>query len=101
VTGEQKPGACQAGRYSHAMPIYEYQAEDKNRSCPRCAGGFEVMQRVSDAPLSTCPRCGAPLKKLISAPAVGRSRSTLDDKAQAAGFHKLQRLGKGEYEKKY
>jgi hypothetical protein len=29
----------------------------------------------------------------------GRSRSGLDDRAGAAGFHKLKRAGRGEYEK--
>lgn len=44
------------------MPIYEYQ-------CLKCGERSEVMQRVSDAPLTTCPECGGELKKLISAPA--------------------------------
>jgi len=33
--------------------------------------------------------------------AVGASRSGLDDRAKAAGFTKLKRLGKGEYERQY
>jgi len=44
------------------MPIYEYQ-------CLECLERTEVMQRVSDAPLTTCEKCGGSLKKLISAPA--------------------------------
>lgn len=40
------------------MPIYEYK-------CDKC-GKFEKMQRMSDAPLTTCPKCGGPVKKLIS-----------------------------------
>ena len=35
------------------------------------------------------------------APAIGRSISSLDNRAKAAGFSKLKRLGKGEYEKQY
>ena len=43
------------------MPIYEYQCED-------CGHKFEVMQRMSDDRLTTCPSCGNDsLKKLISA----------------------------------
>lgn len=40
------------------MPIYEYK-------CDRC-GKFEKLQKMSDAPLATCPKCGGPVKKLIS-----------------------------------
>jgi putative FmdB family regulatory protein len=32
------------------MPIYEY-------SCENCQEEFEVIQRISDKPLSTCPSC--------------------------------------------
>jgi len=33
--------------------------------------------------------------------AIGRSRSTLDARAKAAGFKKLKKLGRGEYEQQY
>ncbi len=43
------------------MPIYEYR-------CESCGEGLEKLQKLSDAPLVTCPGCGEPkLKKLISA----------------------------------
>ena len=43
------------------MPIYEYQ-------CQQCKHKLEVMQRLSDQPLKTCPACAQDaLKKLISA----------------------------------
>lgn len=43
------------------MPIYEYQ-------CEACAHHLEALQKLSDAPLLTCPKCGEPrLRKLISA----------------------------------
>lgn len=83
------------------MPIYEYQARDRSRSCPHCVRGFEHLQRLSDPTLVLCPACSAPVAKLISAPVVGGSRSGLDDRAKSAGFHKLKRLGSGEYEKQY
>jgi putative FmdB family regulatory protein len=44
------------------MPIYEYQCQD-------CGQRTEALQRMSDPPLTTCPHCNGPLKKLISAPA--------------------------------
>lgn len=44
------------------MPIYEYE-------CEECGRQTEALQRVDDDPLSECPHCGGPLRKLISAPA--------------------------------
>ncbi len=41
------------------MPIYEYQ-------CAACGRVVEKWQKVSEAPLSTCPACGGSLSKLIS-----------------------------------
>lgn len=45
------------------MPLYEY-------SCDSCGGSLEVLQRLSEAPLSKCPLCGGSLHKVISAPAL-------------------------------
>ena len=83
------------------MPIYEYEARDAAAQCAACATPFEVLQRMSDAPLAACPKCGAPVRRIISAPAVGASQSGYDGRAKQAGFHKLKRLGRGEYEKQY
>ena len=45
------------------MPFYEYE-------CQACKFYTEVMQRITDAPLTRCPSCGKrTLKKLVSAPA--------------------------------
>ena len=41
------------------MPIYEYQ-------CTGCGRTFEVMQKISDDPLTKCEECGGDLKKLIT-----------------------------------
>ncbi len=44
------------------MPIYEY-------LCSACGHEFDALQKVSDAPLTDCPECGAStLKKKLSAP---------------------------------
>jgi putative FmdB family regulatory protein len=83
------------------MPFYEYQARDPGQSCEVCAHPFEQLRRLADPPLTACPRCGAAIVKLISAPAVGASRSGLDQRAKQAGFHQLKRVSKGEYEKTY
>lgn len=45
------------------MPIYEY-------VCQSCQHHFEVKQRFSDAPLTSCARCGQAVTKIISAPAI-------------------------------
>jgi len=83
------------------MPIYEYQANDPPHGCEHCRDPFEVLQTISDPPLRTCPKCSAPVSRLISAPSVGASKSSFDQRAKSAGFHKLKKLGKGEYEKQY
>ena len=83
------------------MPVYDYEAVSPEKSCPHCAKGFEAVQSIKDPRLQTCPECGAPVRRLISAPAIGRSKSGLDDRAKSAGFTKLKRIGKGEYEKMY
>lgn len=44
------------------MPFYEY-------CCPACQHQFEVMQKISDAPLTCCPQCQKnDLVKLVSSP---------------------------------
>jgi len=83
------------------MPTYEYEAVDPARSCPRCAAGFETVRSIRDAPLDACPACGAAVRKRVAAPAIGRSQSSLDQRAKSAGFKKLKRVGRGEYEKMY
>lgn|SRR5690554_5843632 len=43
------------------MPIYEYQ-------CKECGNRIEALQKMSDAPLLTCPQCQQDtLSKLVSA----------------------------------
>jgi putative FmdB family regulatory protein len=43
------------------MPIYEYR-------CSACAHELESLQKLADAPLTTCPACGKDtLTKLVSA----------------------------------
>ena len=43
------------------MPIYEYR-------CSACGHQQEFLQKVSDAPLKDCPKCGKPeLAKMLTA----------------------------------
>jgi len=83
------------------MPIYEYQAKDKTKSCEYCIQSFDVIQKIADPHLAVCPKCSSPVVRLISAPSVGASQSSFDDRAKSAGFHKLKKLSKGEYERQY
>lgn len=83
------------------MPIYEYEAVSEAQSCPHCIHGFELLQKMSDTQLTQCPQCQAPVKKMISTCSVGGSSSSFDDRAKSAGFSKLKKIGKGEYEKQY
>lgn len=44
------------------MPFYEYE-------CPHCRYHDEVLQKITDKPLTKCPNCGKKgLRKLMSAP---------------------------------
>lgn len=45
------------------MPLYEYE-------CQAEGNRFEVIQKFSDAPLTNCPTCGGPVRRLISSPAI-------------------------------
>jgi putative FmdB family regulatory protein len=44
------------------MPIYEY----------KCDNGhvFEVIQKMTDEPLTKCEECGAPAARVLTAPAI-------------------------------
>ena len=46
------------------MPLYEYQ-------CDACGTRFEIIQKFSDGPATTCKSCGAgPVHRLMSSPAI-------------------------------
>ena len=81
------------------MPLYVYEA--KGKGCARCGGGFEISQSIKEPKLTVCPDCGAPVVRVIQAPALGHSRTDLNYRAKRAGFHALKRVQKGEYEKLY
>ena len=45
------------------MPLYEYE-------CGACGHRFEIIQKFSDGPPATCPKCGkGPLQRQQSSPA--------------------------------
>ena len=41
------------------MPTYEY-------ACAECGARLEVVQRITDEPLSVCPTCSGRLRKVFS-----------------------------------
>jgi putative FmdB family regulatory protein len=45
------------------MPTYEY-------ACRSCGHTFDVVQAMSDEPLTVCPECGGELRKVFGAPAI-------------------------------
>ena len=83
------------------MPIFEYRTVDTKESCRFCREPFEVLESVGAQSISECPACKNPVRRIISAPAIGASESSADDRAKSAGFRKLRKIGKGEYEKEY
>jgi putative FmdB family regulatory protein len=45
------------------VPLYDYYCDD-------CQETFEVSQKFTDEPLTTCKSCSGPVRKLISAPGI-------------------------------
>jgi putative FmdB family regulatory protein len=41
------------------MPTYEY-------ACDACGNDFEVFQKMSDAPVESCPKCGKKVRRVLS-----------------------------------
>lgn len=83
------------------MPIREYQASNPGKGCEICRKGFERLESLKQEPALKCPKCGAELVRLISVPRMGASKSGADNRAKQAGFHKLKKISRGEYEKIY
>jgi putative FmdB family regulatory protein len=59
------------------MPTYEYE-------CERCRVVYETRHGVKDPPLDTCPRCGARISRLISAPNLNRGNHASPTEAKYA-----------------
>ena len=45
------------------MPTYEYRCRD-------CGHSFDIVQKMSDDPLTHCPECGGGLRKVFAPPAI-------------------------------
>jgi len=80
------------------MPLYEYELCEG--SCAICGGKFTLNRPLSAKPLTHCPACKKPVRRVISTfntPTKLKPLSTID--AKKAGFQVYKRLGKGEYER--
>jgi putative FmdB family regulatory protein len=79
------------------VPIYEYELTDG--SCAVCGGKFTLRRPLSAKPLTNCPACKKPVRKILSSfnsPIKLKPLSVTD--AKKAGFTVLKRVNKGEYE---
>jgi len=80
------------------MPLYEYELCDGE--CAVCGKGFLVPQSIHAAPLTACPTCQRPVRKVISlanVPRIIQPVSHID--AKKAGFTIYKRISKGAYER--
>lgn len=68
------------------MPTYEY-------ACTACGTHLEAVQKFTDDPLTTCPHCGGPLRKVFGSIGIvlkgsgfyrNDSRSNSDGRARSA-----------------
>lgn len=75
------------------MPTYTYIHTDKPNGKT-----FEAIQKIADLPLTACPECNKPCKRIPSRPnLLGKSKSDAGARAKALGFKQLKRQAKGEY----
>lgn len=80
------------------MPTYVYEVCEGD--CKACGGQFEINRPMSRPPLTECPLCKKPVRKVISqvnTPKITKPTSISD--AKSAGFAVWKKTGKGEYEK--
>lgn len=88
------------------MPTYVYRLDPESEAegCAHCREHFEFVQRMSDDALTACPKCGAPIIRMIQAPMVGSqdlSKGPSEKRIREAGFTQFKRKGKGYYEKSF
>ena len=80
------------------MPIYEYELCEG--ACAACGGKFTLRRPLSAKPLTHCPACKRPVRKILSSfntPNITKPVSISD--AKKAGFTVLKKVGRGEYER--
>lgn len=81
------------------MPMYVYQVIEADGTLGET---FEVLQKMSDAPLTTHPTSGKPVQRILAAPnAVTRygAGNLSNSRLGSLGFTKYEKAGDGKYEK--
>lgn len=85
------------------MPIYVYEVINEDGEEGQI---FEVMQKMSDDPLTKHPTTGQPVRRVIQAPNVATKYTTSHEKKTlsnenlaAKGFTKYEKAGDGQYVK--
>ncbi|MCX8117868.1 MAG: zinc ribbon domain-containing protein [Desulfobacterota bacterium] len=61
------------------MPTYAYRSSAPDRGCAYCHQGFEILQRMTDPPITQCPRCQHPVSRVLFAPTVVIKGSPLSE----------------------
>lgn len=79
------------------MPIYVYAPSSGH--CERCAGKFEVVQRLAEDRLTQCPHCGQPCERQVCSVALGGKYSTSEAAIKNSGFTRYQKVENGVYER--
>jgi len=80
------------------MPLYEYEPCDGQ--CSICGGRFTLRRPLNAPPVTHCPLCKKPVRKVISSFSTPHHLKPLSiSDAKKAGFTVYKRLGKGEYER--
>lgn len=78
------------------MPIYAYQVVDNHTGCDHCRDGFEIFQHMKEDRLEACPKCGAPIFKLVYPVQVATPKT--NSELKNLGFTKLVKRDDGVYE---
>jgi putative FmdB family regulatory protein len=78
------------------MPIYEYEPVDHD--CLMCEGKVSVIQGINEEPLTHCPDCGMPVRRVISKASFKLSKGDFDQAAKK-GFTTFRRSEQGVWEK--
>ena len=78
------------------MPLYEYKVKAGSDGCEYCRDSFTEEQSIKDDALKECPKCGAPIERLIFPAGIAAPKGASELKN--LGFTKLVRRDQGVYE---
>ena len=78
------------------MPLYVYAVVNDDGSDGEA---FEVLQDMSEPPLTHHPETGRPVRRVFGTPSAGRAGAS-DGQLDRLGFTKYVKSGKGTYEKR-